>query len=349
MKFVLKLVSAAVAGLCAIGSAQAVVSSTPASDWRLNPGDFGGAFDGVAKLLFSNSEGSFVCSGSLLSGGQYVLTAAHCADDFTSMTVDFKLGAVTANVVSATLHSGWTGFNTSVGNGSDIAILKLDTKITGISGFKLSTGNDLGKNILMAGYGLTGTGSTGDDGGFDRDPPGTVPRLWRPHFGYNTIDVTDYDLMEGVFGPGAGNTAYGETYVFDFDDGTAEHNALQRLKDLTGAGYADSSTGLGTSEALTAGGDSGGGDFYWDGTQWVLTGVHSYGWGLCSGDDLPNCDVLEGTNSSYGDLSGSTAVFSHTAWINSVIAVPEPETYALMLAGLGIVGWTARRRSRKTA
>ena len=28
----------------------------------------------------------------------------------------------------------------------------------------------------------------------------------------------------------------------------------------------------------------------------------------------------------------------------SVAAVPEPETYALMLAGLGVVGWVARRR-----
>jgi hypothetical protein len=27
--------------------------------------------------------------------------------------------------------------------------------------------------------------------------------------------------------------------------------------------------------------------------------------------------------------------------------VPEPETYALMLAGLGVVGWTARRRRAK--
>jgi hypothetical protein len=27
-----------------------------------------------------------------------------------------------------------------------------------------------------------------------------------------------------------------------------------------------------------------------------------------------------------------------------VAAIPEPETYALMLAGLGLVGWMARRR-----
>lgn len=29
----------------------------------------------------------------------------------------------------------------------------------------------------------------------------------------------------------------------------------------------------------------------------------------------------------------------------SVVAIPEPETYALLLAGLGLVGWAARRRT----
>lgn len=33
--------------------------------------------------------------------------------------------------------------------------------------------------------------------------------------------------------------------------------------------------------------------------------------------------------------------------VNNVTAVPEPETYALMLAGLGMVGWVARRRAVK--
>jgi PEP-CTERM motif len=33
----------------------------------------------------------------------------------------------------------------------------------------------------------------------------------------------------------------------------------------------------------------------------------------------------------------------------SIAAVPEPETYGMMLAGLGLVGYAARRRARKTA
>jgi hypothetical protein len=33
---------------------------------------------------------------------------------------------------------------------------------------------------------------------------------------------------------------------------------------------------------------------------------------------------------------------------NAVAAIPEPSTYALMLAGLGIVGWAARRRKSRS-
>jgi hydroxyethylthiazole kinase-like sugar kinase family protein len=33
--------------------------------------------------------------------------------------------------------------------------------------------------------------------------------------------------------------------------------------------------------------------------------------------------------------------------IGAVSAVPEADTYAMLMAGLGMVGWTARRRQRK--
>jgi hypothetical protein len=33
----------------------------------------------------------------------------------------------------------------------------------------------------------------------------------------------------------------------------------------------------------------------------------------------------------------------------SVVAVPEPETYAMMLMGLGLLGFVARRRKQHTA
>jgi secreted trypsin-like serine protease len=334
--------------LAAASPSQAVVSTTSPSNWILSPGaDLGGgagAFDGVAKLLFTAASdgGSYVCSGSLLAGGRYVLTAAHCADDFTTMTADFKFGTVTANVTQAYVKPGWAGFSNSVGNGSDIAILKLDQKITGIQGFNLSTTNDVGSDMLIAGYGLVGTGTTGAT---DFDRPSAD--LWRPHYGYNTADTTDKLLNDTVFGAGSGSNQFGETYVFDFDNGRLLKNALQRIANNFGGSWT-SSRGLGENEALIAGGDSGGGDFVWNGSEWLVSGVHSYGWGLCGGLDIPLCDRVPGTNSSFGDLSGSTAVFNHADWINSVTGVPEPETYALMLAGLvAVTGAVRRRRARQ--
>lgn len=59
-----------------------------------------------------------------------------------------------------------------------------------------------------------------------------------------------------------------------------------------------------------------------------------------------------GWNQSPGDYAlyiqgGSSAVVGGTyAGDFSVLAVPEPETWAMLLAGLGLVGFSARRRAK---
>lgn len=49
-------------------------------------------------------------------------------------------------------------------------------------------------------------------------------------------------------------------------------------------------------------------------------------------------DAMQGT------LDHTNALGQYTSGSFQVAAVPEPETYALMLGGLGLVGWMARRR-----
>lgn len=325
--------------------ALAVVAADSPSAHVLLPGDFGGVADANAKLLVTSVNGNTVCSGTLLAGGEYVLTAAHCAAGFTSLSVDFKLGTVirSVSVGNAFVHPGW---NNILGNGSDIALLKLDAPVTDIAGLRISTHNEVGHDILAFGYGLVGSGATGATH-YDEDPPGTVPRVLRPHWGRNTIDTTDFILVEAVLGAGQGDHQYGETYVQDFDDGSPGRNALQRLKDDNFGSWADSSLGLGADESLVAGGDSGGADLVWEGFEYLLAGVHSYTWDLCG--YLPGCDALAGTNSSFGDLSGATAVFSHVDFIAGIAGlgvlpgnrVPEPAPWALLglaLLGLALLG-----------
>ena len=334
-------------------------TSSPTA-WRFAPGQafngVVGALDGVARLSYSNSAGNWACSGSLLAGGEYVLTAAHCADDFTAMTVNFGwfngTAAVTRTVAvgTASVHPGWAGVNVSLDAGTDIAILKLSAPVTGINGYNLSSTNDVGKNFLMAGYGTTSVGSS------------NIPTSWADgnygHYGYNTVDVDSqtFNATLDTYVAGWGYDAsffQGLTYMSDYDHATGAlaNNTLARVAAVTGNVWA-SNSGLGTSEALIAGGDSGGGDFVWSGSEWLLSGVHSWGWGgnnPCGAVGLAGCDIGTSNGSSYGDLSGSTAVVSHLAWISSTInPVPEPGTWALLLAGLSTVAGLAKRRQRRS-
>lgn len=321
-------------------------NNTTPSNWRVTSGmTFNGTnFDGVARLRFDNdgslTNGAYICSGTLLSGGLYVLTAAHCADDFNVMELAFGVyggvAAETRSVAQAFVHPGWSG---SLSRGNDIAIIQLNAPVTTIQGFNISTSNDVGQEFLIMGHGTTGVGNS-------TAAPNWGEYGWM-HWGRNKADATVVQFLnaaqaQGIPSLGTWSNADGEEYVSDYDGvgNPTRHNTLGRITGLV------SNTGLGADEALIAGGDSGGGDFVWNGSQWLVSGVHSWGWQFCGGrlTTPDSCDFSTGNSSSWGDVSGSTAVFSHAEWIATVTGVPEPGTYAMMLAGLGVVGALARRR-----
>lgn len=62
--------------------------------------------------------------------------------------------------------------------------------------------------------------------------------------------------------------------------------------------------------------------------------------------------VYTGTANSIDELPSAVwrQMSANDVWFKAdftqVSSVPEPEAYAMMLAGLGVVGWAARRRSR---
>ncbi|MBS0502778.1 MAG: PEPxxWA-CTERM sorting domain-containing protein [Proteobacteria bacterium] len=146
----------------------------------------------------------------------------------------------------------------------------------------------------------------------------------------------------GFFGPGS-NAAKDFSYVSDFDNGLAANDASCVIA-VEGFGLAASSKycnlGRGAREASTAGGDSGGPQFGADGR---LLSVTSYG--LTFGSDFGDFD--DDLNSSWGELNGFVPLWIHRDFITG--AVPEPQTWAMMLLGFGMLGAGIRVRARKIA
>lgn len=348
------------------GSAQAVSNTSAATDWRLMPGQVfngvAGPLDSVARLWGTDAAGqSFVCSGTLLAGGRHVLTAAHCADGFSSLQVDFGLVGGVASVSRSVgtdqvaLHSGWNG---TLSTGADLAVLTLSAPVTTIAGAQLSGQSALGSSFLFAGHGMTTTGGSASSG--------TWADWGWAHWGTNTFDLTNQAFRGGAAAP------YGDTWLFDFDAPTGSRAAqasptrarpglvAHRLQAAETEALLDAPF-VPRSEALLAPGDSGAGAFVWDGTQWQLAAVMS--WTLqhrCTVAGLA-CDTSTANGASFGDLAAATALAGHIEWIHSIVndrasplsapgmtavvgVVPEPASYALFGGGLLMLAWFSRRR-----
>lgn len=102
---------------------------------------------------------------------------------------------------------------------------------------------------------------------------------------------------------------------------------------------------------LTTIGPSGSG-MYFDSSGAGLPTVLG-GFGSQGGTGVPSDEVTiitgpggfpDPSNLVLGNGSGNN-LFLDVSWSSSVVAaIPEPESYAMLIAGLGLLGWQARRR-----
>lgn len=136
--------------------------------------------------------------------------------------------------------------------------------------------------------------------------------------GENVVDLVLKD------DDGAANNTNWEVFVFDFDgpDSSSNYFGTNKPSNLTlGAGI----------EAQYTGGDSGSPVFIKVNGVWQIAGIGTFS-----------------TGQNYGELGGGTIVKSYIPWINEQMAapVPEPQTWTMLLVGMGLVGAAVRAKAR---
>lgn len=264
----------------------------------------GSIFDGVGAL--SSPLGN--CTGSLLSSGIHVLTAAHCVtaagttNPFAANTISIRFdlpgGPQTYTGASLFVNPLYTPLGP--GYFGDLAILQLTQLVDPLAQrYELHSGPE-GGLATFVGYGRRGVGTTGSVPGTS----GTVKRS-----GQNQIEAL-----------GVG----GEILLYDFDNGLVANNSFGSL-------------GLGNSEVLIAPGDSGGPAFIETAGVYRIVAVNVVG--ACP---VPPTTDIDGTcaqttpfaNVTFGEVAGSARVSVHADWIQSLVDVPEPATLTLIGVGL---------------
>ncbi|MBD2102347.1 trypsin-like serine protease [Leptolyngbya sp. FACHB-261] len=287
----------------------------------------GTGFDGVVELFIGSSQGDFNCSGSLLTSGLHILTAAHClTDNFGTLIVndasvffDLPTGPAAIEATNFFVHPDWDGFADVETFGGDIAIVQLASAApSNAERYNIYRQTDeIGKVGTKVGYGLTGTGFEGD----------TISD------GAKRSGQNIYDASGEVFGGILPNAVL----AYDFDNGSATNDAF-------GVSFGIADLGLGLNEINSASGDSGGPTLI----KGLIAGVTSFGFGAIESD------VDSFTNSSFGEFSGDTRVSTYASWIDSILTpdnhvkVPESSNVRALLLTCLLTAFASMSRRPKT-
>jgi hypothetical protein len=339
-----RIANSTVVPLIQAGDPNGVPPDSPAN--RVDPNIPASPFSGVVSINIRYANGdSFICSGALVSK-RHVVSAGHCIDsndngvkiDITAPGNDVRVvfnsqpnpgdpgrAIITANHVS--MHANYQGFgNCPVGVpgfcvNDDIAVITMNTDAPDTAKiYRAYTGPvTTGQLITMVGYGTSGDGVSGYYVG---------PNFRIKRSGGNYMDLFDLDDEQNfVAGPQ-------EVWYSDFDG-----NGQDTFCDLFGVCTPILANDV---ESALGGGDSGGPSFILSNGEYLLVGNNTFG-GRFQGQVAGTFGTYFGgmVVGAYGDyLEDATGGLIQTV-------IPEPETYALMLAGLGVVGAVARRRKAK--
>lgn len=283
---------------------------------------------GVVEIFIAGIGG---CSGALLAGGTAILTAGHCVDSGTTVapsaiTIYFPGVSTPYTAASIAVDPGWNGSNST--SGQDLAVIQLTQQAPGTAtAYQLDLSPaTLGAADVLDGYGLSGTGVTGDTGGF-----GTLQA------GENEFVETGNELNSGW----SSNLLIGQFY----DSTDTSTNALDcSASNHFGCRYNPFSA---VDEVDISPGDSGGPAFQDVNGTFEIVGVNDLD--VCLGSSscsTPPSEYSSTLNSSFGQLFGDTSVLGtgdeNLDFIEAQVS-PEPGTLCLFSGAL-LAGLLLRRR-----
>jgi hypothetical protein len=252
------------------------------------------------------SIGGGLFTGTLIAPG-YVLTAAHVAAGANLSSISFQINSGTSYAVGASqifINPGYTG--NATGNVAGDPTNHADLAI-----IKLSS--SVGADIPV--YSLFNGNLQSQD------------LTFVSYAGSTTSKSTGENIADVLFADAAGVK---QTYLFDYDGPDLSTNRL-------GANIAANGTLGANREASLVGGDSGSSAFVNVNGQWELAGINTFEAYFAAGPTV---------SGAFGTGGGGVVLSSYSSWINGIVAapVPEPQTWLMLLLGLGIVSAVGMRR-----
>jgi hypothetical protein len=293
-------------------------------------------FGGVVEINSVIGGNTYGCSGSLLTDGYSILTAGHCVTQGgaqatpSSITVSFLApggGMQVVTVSNVQIDPAYTPGSSQLG--SDLAVLTLSQQAPSYAvEYQLFSGSPvLDTPLVIAGYGLSGTGTTGADG----------------PFGALQVGENEYEGNGSEFFGYSSQLLVGEFY----ESGDPSTNALGcHPKYFNGCTTATPYTG--EDEVDISPGDSGGPTFYDDDGVEEIIGVHDLG--ICASNEangpcLDPPSINSANNSYFGEAFADTSVADNLTFIEDA-EVPEPGTLGMLGFGFTALIAFAHRRLR---
>jgi hypothetical protein len=138
-----------------------------------------------------------------LIGPRWVLTAAHVADATQPFNRTARFGDAVYQIDAITIHPEW---RKSGVRGRDVALMKLDRPVEGISPIELYADDDeAGQKVVFVGAGLSGNGLTGPDRSVSRlmrAATNTIDRVNEASIFFTFHEPPEGTDLEGISGPG---------------------------------------------------------------------------------------------------------------------------------------------------